>query len=743
MTTNKVGFNNFKSFGERTQTFSQKPITLVYGANSVGKSSVLHFSLLIEYLKETGKLSLEESYFAGDKLDLGGFENFIHKKDISNKISYQLAFDKEEEINKYFSPLYGLLKSYERKGVFKEHISKKDILKRILNYKMKDPESLYLHKGMKAELSNTISTLKPEEFRDSYESIFIKFLMINKNNSLIQYYRKERKKELVTDYLNHNNIDVLHKKIQDEVHKEFDIKSASPEILALFEKCFNTKETKDLIDVLERKDGVKFDCFDELVIYILQEIGEFEDISFPSDKAFSTKRLVTLAYKKLYVDNIFMNWNRLRFISLIKSIKADICLGLKGGSKLESNLKYFINGELLFTFNSLNKEIIRNEQSNFIIKMKNFQYPKLNIRVKDCSLADLFSPFDLTIPQIEDFIPFQIGYYSNFVGNIYKNFAKSTGGSYKTNSQYLGPIRYVPERVDLILNSNKPIKNKHSKSVRKLTLNVNLRSFKYMPNKRFKLLVARLIMIKTMLKSFKTMISGSPLILDSLNNLKKNKNKISSSRAANSEKIWKEFLLSPKAQKSIENWLSDNKNLTTTYSINIEQHTKSNFFRKLLKLKPINYKKLYFIDKRTNTSVTPKEMGLGISQVLPVLVTLHTLKNYKIFIEQPELHLHPAVQCEIADDIIKSKNVNNNELIIESHSEHMLLRFMRRMRETSEGIIKPDDPLALTPDDVCLLYVDYNGSFTYLNELELDKDGTLLDPWPNGFFEEGYKERFS
>ena len=76
--------------------------------------------------------------------------------------------------------------------------------------------------------------------------------------------------------------------------------------------------------------------------------------------------------------------------------------------------------------------------------------------------------------------------------------------------------------------------------------------------------------------------------------------------------------------------------------------------------------------------------------------------------------------------------------MIETHSEHLLLRIMKRMRHTAEGRIDKDDVLSLTPDDVCLLYVDNNGGNTFINELELDTDGTLLDIWPNGFFEEGW-----
>ena len=67
---------------------------------------------------------------------------------------------------------------------------------------------------------------------------------------------------------------------------------------------------------------------------------------------------------------------------------------------------------------------------------------------------------------------------------------------------------------------------------------------------------------------------------------------------------------------------------------------------------------------------------------------------------------------------------------------------MISLRYSSEGKISKNDELYITPDDICLLYVDNNGEETYVKELELDEDGTLLDAWPNGFFEEGYKERF-
>lgn len=151
---------------------------------------------------------------------------------------------------------------------------------------------------------------------------------------------------------------------------------------------------------------------------------------------------------------------------------------------------------------------------------------------------------------------------------------------------------------------------------------------------------------------------------------------------------------------------------------------------------------LIFEDLRNNTKISNRDLGLGISQILPVLIATSRNKNMTIAIEQPELHLHPAVQCEIADEFIQSYKENKNEFLIETHSEHLLLRIMKRMRHAAEDREGRDKTLDLTPDDVCLLYIDADDESTYIKELRLSKKGKLLDHWPGGFFEEGYKERF-
>jgi predicted ATPase len=152
---------------------------------------------------------------------------------------------------------------------------------------------------------------------------------------------------------------------------------------------------------------------------------------------------------------------------------------------------------------------------------------------------------------------------------------------------------------------------------------------------------------------------------------------------------------------------------------------------------------LVLIDKRTETAVRHHDVGIGISQVLPVLVSCYGLQNQIIAIEQPEIHLHPALQAELGDVFIRSAiGDNKNTFILETHSEHLILRIMRRIRDTNEDRLPPSIP-AVRPGDVSVLFVEPTNSGAVVRVLELDMDGAFIDPWPGGFFEEGFVERFT
>ncbi len=131
----------------------------------------------------------------------------------------------------------------------------------------------------------------------------------------------------------------------------------------------------------------------------------------------------------------------------------------------------------------------------------------------------------------------------------------------------------------------------------------------------------------------------------------------------------------------------------------------------------------------SNTNVLLPDVGFGVSQVLPVIVEcFYAPENSTVIVEQPELHLHPKVQSELADLFIEATKAKENnrdrsmQFIIESHSEHFLRRLQRRI---AEG--------ALSPDSVALYYCEPGADGAQLQELPVDLFGEIRD-WPNDFF---------
>jgi hypothetical protein len=142
---------------------------------------------------------------------------------------------------------------------------------------------------------------------------------------------------------------------------------------------------------------------------------------------------------------------------------------------------------------------------------------------------------------------------------------------------------------------------------------------------------------------------------------------------------------------------------------------------------------LVLVDQRTNTVVTHRDVGIGISQVLPVLVMAYGSKQKILAMEQPEIHLHPALQAELGDVFIESAlGERQNTFILETHSEHLIHRLSRRIREGK-----------ISPDDIGVVYVEPLERGSRFVELSLDEDGDFIDEWPGGFFEESFKEKFA
>lgn len=174
---------------------------------------------------------------------------------------------------------------------------------------------------------------------------------------------------------------------------------------------------------------------------------------------------------------------------------------------------------------------------------------------------------------------------------------------------------------------------------------------------------------------------------------------------------------------------------------------------------------LELVVRGANTQVDVNTVGSGFSQVLPVLVALHLCDRSLIFVEQPELHLHPALQADLADCFLHSlfpdtfpniqtaidrieplvkKEKSNSELgsqaypsaepntvFIETHSEHLLLRVLRRIREVNKA-----EKSSFDPSQVKVFFFEKANGATTVYDLPVTEDGDFSRDWPGGFFPE-------
>lgn len=123
------------------------------------------------------------------------------------------------------------------------------------------------------------------------------------------------------------------------------------------------------------------------------------------------------------------------------------------------------------------------------------------------------------------------------------------------------------------------------------------------------------------------------------------------------------------------------------------------------------------------------DVGFGVSQVLPVVAQcFYASPGSTLILEQPEIHLHPAVQAGLADLFIEAAKMRedgaprNLQLIVESHSEHLLRRLLRRIAEES-----------VRPDEVAAYFVRSGPTASVLEPLDVDELGNVRN-WPKNFF---------
>lgn len=133
--------------------------------------------------------------------------------------------------------------------------------------------------------------------------------------------------------------------------------------------------------------------------------------------------------------------------------------------------------------------------------------------------------------------------------------------------------------------------------------------------------------------------------------------------------------------------------------------------------------------RKGKVDVSLSDVGFGISQLLPFVVQSLAGQDQIITIEQPEVHVHPRLQADLGDLLAYAAKKQRNQFLIETHSEHLILRLQKLVRDGE-----------LSPADVSVLYVQRGVEGSEVLQLRLDEEGDFIDDWPGGFFPERLRE---
>ena len=147
--------------------------------------------------------------------------------------------------------------------------------------------------------------------------------------------------------------------------------------------------------------------------------------------------------------------------------------------------------------------------------------------------------------------------------------------------------------------------------------------------------------------------------------------------------------------------------------------------------KSIDLKSILLMQVDKKNSVNLVDTGYGISQILPIIIHGNTAAKNTIIIQQPETHIHPRLQAELSSFLaskcnrgIQSINTDvRKNWIIETHSETILLRLLREIRNKK-----------FNKEDLKVYYIDKSKGESVILEMEITTDGELISQWPEGFF---------
>ena len=665
MSITSITIENFKGIRDKVK-IDLKPITLLFGPNSAGKSTIIQ---ALQYAWEViGRHNLDPNFteFGGREMDLGGFENLVYGHDLSRSISIRLDIDVSNTTLPAYSDDPQMIRIYEAADLF----SHENIFCWNFNYcggswlsslKIENvsPSSAWVELEISWDKNN----------KKAYVSMY-EVGLDNEPISRIKSSLEENK--VYINYINFSHwlLTVPSKQKMEQAFKE--ILNDNTKHLSDFERAYHFK---NLIDEAYKNP----DSWLDPKIFPPDEYNKFAQLVDSFKEAQNSEEYNKIRETEL--NNI-----------LEKISKAD-------GISEEEKEKWL----QCVQFVELPTDYIRNYikdkhnlSSDYDLYSPFIPYEFLFFCLDELALESLSQDFKIELDQA-DALPI---WYRDDLLSI--DIDRSNDGSVCGYSQAI-----CSALTQIIVGPGQLIKDE----LQKLSYLGPIRSRiprNYVPNRYVEK-------------------RNWPDGLAAWDVLHKNED----------EEI----------VKQTDFWMADR--LKSGYHITRKTYKEIDVSQ--LSQEPVDFQaiysaapvktRLYLLDQKSGVEVQPPDVGVGISQVIPVIVSALYFKEGIVSIEQPELHIHPALQVTLGDLFISQVQEKGPCFLLETHSEHLMLRFLRRIRETSEGKL-PADNSALTPDQLAIYYIEPGENGMSVSRIRVDQDGEFIDRWPHGFFNERVEELY-
>ena len=715
-----ISFKNFKSFKNEVK-FEIKPITLIYGLNGSGKSSILQIlQLLKQSLENSNEGILLPKVNSDDSIDLGSYEEFIYQHKRTNDLEVKFHGNITET---YTTPsIRSKIAAINRENI--DFNSKQLKIRKIIQ----DDQVL--------ERSNY--SIKIIFNLDENSNIHQRKVIIYLEDKLLLEVEREGNNKngvLKTNkyLINEKDVDLLFEHLKTKTNNEINKMVCS----------YNNKKI-----ILSSIEAITLKWF-----YVHCKINNRKKWKFLES---------TEIWKKI---SKLLNLEGIDFETLIKSINRKF----KEHPSIRKEFKFI---KLIYDKKNIEKNILfwdidfNNIELNFFLDPENN-----NVTYKDILIAD----FELAIDS-----------YKNKKQYNMENVYRPIDPSHPLASSFNQGILNNENNVDSILKFVSDIKNKKlTKKLLKKSIENNFSckfwreegflirkdsrtggfgvsgQFRSFLGTDFEGVMGSYFMDKIKLHAgnYKRMdlrktsgpdniFKNISLINDDIRDFLRNifhlapqaikvprintfkgttPNNVGQSGTNMPDLLFKSQILMKKCNETL-------KELKIPFEISVERLSRKN-------QEETGLYELRVFDKITKTNVQVSDTGYGISQLITFMVHLiNSQRNQITMKEELEAHLHPSWQIKLPDLIhlsildssIQNKMILSNsnrgqKWILETHSEHLILKIKKMIKEKN-----------LNHNNVSIYYAykDKKTSSSKLDKIELDEDGKFIGKWRDGFFQE-------